>query len=483
MGFDLRTVARVVGGTYLDNGIPDHTACEGLSRVGEYVVVASAEFATLVTGSVAQLQAKFAQGSETAAVTARAVFVTEQDTPRLRKTLAAHGMSAVLGAKTVGDALHYQLAALLADDRAAADRLVASGTRVLTQVARRGGATAAMAELAHRIDGWAVLLDAHGQLITSAGAGRLHLDDAKAVALGKPVRVRHPGLQTHQVGSDLDFTGYLVVASRSSATSRIRDLASQAAALFDLVLRTRNPSHTEHLGREALLDILESGGDQATRLLRSWGVREVGLTAFVLGTRTRTVDLERLVERWLDELGVEHVFVEDPGRVRGFVPEQRAAALAERVAGFEPLGASMLHLGLGAEAPVDALGRSAVQARQAFDAAAEGGLSVQRYAELPTVDFVLDAISADQRVQLGGVLDELRDDRGEHGELLATLYVFLSEHGAHRASAARLGIHRQTLVSRIHRVEELTGLSMARPDDRAATWLALRALGAEVSTQ
>lgn len=479
MSFDLRTVTRVVGGSYVDNGIPDHTSCEGLARVGEYVVVASAEFATLVTGSVAELQARFAQGSEAAKVTARAVFVTGQDTPRLRKTLAAHGMSAVLGATTVEDALHLRLAALLADDRAASDRLVASGTRVLTQVARRGGATAVMAELAHRIDGWAVLLDAHGQLIASAGAGRLHLDDAKAVALGKPVRVRHPGLQTHQVGSDLDFTGYLVVASRSSATGRIRDLASQAAALFDLVLRTRNPSLTEHLGREALLDILEAGGSDATDLLRRWGVREVELTAFVLGTRTRTVDLDRLVERWCDELGVEHLFVEDPGRVRGFVPEHCTAELADRVERFDSVGASALHLGLGAPASIDALGRSSLQARQAFDVALDSGQGTQRYSALPTVDFVLDAISAEQRVQLGGVLDDLRDADGGRGDLLTTLFVFLSEHGAHRASAARLGVHRQTLVSRIHRIEELSGLSMARPDDRAAAWLALRALGFE----
>jgi purine catabolism regulator len=55
--------------------------------------------------------------------------------------------------------------------------------------------------------------------------------------------------------------------------------------------------------------------------------------------------------------------------------------------------------------------------------------------------------------------------------------VFLSAHGGHRASAARLGIHRQTLVSRIRRVEDLTGLSMDRADDRAAAWLALRASG------
>ncbi len=58
-----------------------------------------------------------------------------------------------------------------------------TGAKVLTQVARRGEVVAMVAELAHRIDGWVVLLDAHGQLITTAGAGGLHVRDAVAVAL------------------------------------------------------------------------------------------------------------------------------------------------------------------------------------------------------------------------------------------------------------------------------------------------------------
>jgi purine catabolism regulator len=86
----------------------------------------------------------------------------------------------------------------------------------------------------------------------------------------------------------------------------------------------------------------------------------------------------------------------------------------------------------------------------------------------------LDDVSGEE---LATVLDPLRDPAGAHGELTRTLRVFLSAHGGHRASAARLGIHRQTLVSRIRRVEDLTGLSMDRADDRAAAWLALRASG------
>lgn len=491
MTLDLRAVVRAVGGRCLAQRVPEHTPVDGLARLDEYVVVGSTDFATLLTGPVDELRARLSAGGGAAEAATLAVFVSGADDPELRALLAEHRMTAILGAGAPAPgsaaaapgggggetALHARLAALIAEDQAAADRLVTAGTKVLTQVARRGGATAVIAELAHRIDGWAVLLDAHGQLIASAGAGRLHIDDATAVALGRPVRVRHPGLQVHQVGSDRDLSGYLVIASRSSVTSRNRDLASQAAALFDLVLRTRDPSLTEHLGREALIGILLAGGSGAAQLLRRWGVRETGLTAFELGARTRMIDPERLAARWFDELGAEHIFVGEPGRVRGFVPDDLAEELAARVTAFTPLGSGTVHLGLGLPAPAELLGRSAIQARQALDSALEDGRTVQRYTELPTVDFVLDAMAGAPAAQLAAALDGLRDAAGEHGVLTETLRVFLAEHGGHRASAARLGIHRQTLASRVRRIEELTGLSMDRADDRAAAWLALRALG------
>lgn len=495
MPLDLRAIVRTVGGVHLTYRISEHTPVDGVAPLHEYVVDGSTDFATLLTGPVDGLRERLAAGGEAAEVTARAVFITGADGPELRELLAEHQMTAILGAgrppgrettdglttvRTSVDAqlaLHARVAALIAADQAAADRLVTTGTKVLTQVARRGGATAVIAELARRIDGWAVLLDAHGQVITTAGAGGLHVDDAVAMALGRPVRVRHPGLQVHQVGSDRDLTGYLVISSRSSVTSRNRDLASQAAALFDLVLRTHDPSRTEYLGREALIGILLAGGPPAADLLHRWGVREAGLTAFQLGTRTRTIDLGRLIRRWLDELGAEHIFISESGTVRGFIPDDLAEELAARIDAFTAPGSGSVHLGLGLPAPAEMLGRSAIEARQALDSALESGRSVVRYTELPTVAFVLDALSGEATSQLAAALDGLRDTDGRHGELTETLQVFLATHGGHRASAARLGIHRQTLASRIRRIEELTGLSMEQADDRAAAWLALRALG------
>ncbi len=477
MTLDLDAIARTIGGECIVHGVPTRHPIDGVSRVGDYVVVGNPDFCTLVTGSAGELRRRLETSDENAEVLTRAAFVSGADGPELRSLVESHGMTAILGSDIDGLALHARLTALIADDQAAADRLVTAGTRVLTQVARRGGTDAVISELAHRIDGWAVLLDINGHLIASAGAGRLHIEDAVAVALGRPVRVRHHGLQTHQIGSDRDLSGYLVIASRSSVTSRNRDLASQAAALFDLLLRTRDPSLTEHLGRVALLETLQAGGPKAADLLLRWGVRETTLTAFALGSKTRTIDLERLVTRWLDELGAEHVFVGEFGRVRGFVPEALAAELSELVDGFVPVGSGQVHLGLATPMAVDSLERGAIQAKQALEVALDGGRVVQRYSELPTVDFVLNAMTGEQAHQLAGVLENLRDADGEHGVLTETLRVFLVQNGAHRVSAAQLGVHRQTLIARVRRAEELTGLSMDRPDDRAAAWLALRALG------
>lgn len=471
------TVARAVGGIYAGQGVSERHPVDGVVRLDEFVVVGNPEFATLITGEAEALMGRLIADQEAASLLAQAVFVSSRDDPELHELLAHHGLTGILGAQQAGEALHARLLTIIAEDQAADDRLVTTGTKVLTQVARRGGATAVLNELAHRIDGWAVLIDGYGQPIASAGAGRLHINDAAAVALGRPVKVRHQGLQTHQVGSDRELVGYLVISSRSSVTSRNRDLASQAASLFDLLLRTHDPSLTDRLGRNALLDTLLAGGSRASRLLQQWGVREPSLTAFAVGSRSRTVDLEQLVARWLDELGTEHIFATDTGRVSGFVPDESVPGLVEQVALFAPVGTELVHLGIGRAAPIEALAPSATQASQALDTAMEAGRITQRFADLPAVDLVLDGLAPDNLARLAGVLDALRDESGDHGDLAETLHVFLSEHGGHRSSAARLGIHRQTLGARIRRIEALTRLSMSLADDRAAAWLALRELG------
>jgi purine catabolism regulator len=349
--------------------------------------------------------------------------------------------------------------------------------KVLTQVARTGGAPAVIAELASRLDGWAVLLDSHGQPITSAGAGALHVRDAAAVALRRPIRVRHPGLEAFPVGAGEDLSAYLVISSRAGSTSRNRDLASQASALLDLILRTHDSSTTERLGRDALFGTLLGEPPQpAAALLRRWGVREESLAGLVVSARTKSVDVERLVSRWFDDLGWPHILTAEQGRIVALLRADRVDDFTERLSSFAVAAVVPLRCGVGAPAGVDALGRTVAEARQANDVALAEGTTVARYAALPTVRYVLDRLDGDDLRGVTGLLAPLREDDGRHGVLTNTLQVFLGEHGSWGVSARRLGVHRQTLAARVRRIEELTGLSMTNPDDRAAAWIALRAL-------
>jgi purine catabolism regulator len=53
--------------------------------------------------------------------------------------------------------------------------------------------------------------------------------------------------------------------------------------------------------------------------------------------------------------------------------------------------------------------------------------------------------------------------------------VFLAENGGWEAASSQLGIHRHTLRSRIQKIEDLTGVSLASAEDRVRLWLAIRA--------
>lgn len=477
MVYAVSAIAEYLGGGLEVAGVDGSTPVDDAVGLGEFAVASAPGFATLVIGTPSE----FAEigGDATAPLPALATCVAVlagdgADAGTLTRLHHA-GVTTLAVPQVPAEVVLPRVVARLAVDQAAEDRRVTTGTKVLTVVARRGGVVAVVAELARRIDGWAVLLDAHGEMITTAGAGGLHVRDAVAAAFHRPVRIRHPGLQIHPVGQGEDISAHLVIGARGS-TSRSRDLASAAAALLDLLLRTADDPATERLGREVMLSTVLRGGNEASELLRRWGVHETSLTAFAVASRSRMIDPERLAIRWLDQIGAVHVLAEERGRVLGFVRDDHAGKLADVVDDVARGARMPLRLGLGSPAVTHALARSAAEATQALEIAMVDARPVVWYRSLATVSYVLEHLDADATTRIAAVLDPLRDDAGEHGALTVTLREYLAQHGAWGATATRLGVHRQTLTHRIERIEELTGLSMSNPDDRAAAWLALRAL-------
>lgn len=66
-------------------------------------------------------------------------------------------------------------------------------------------------------------------------------------------------------------------------------------------------------------------------------------------------------------------------------------------------------------------------------------------------------------------------DQRHKTELVRSLQVFLHCNRSWRRATAKLFVHRQTLVYRMSRVEELTGRMLNDTGDVAELWLALRA--------
>ncbi|MBS1886193.1 MAG: PucR family transcriptional regulator ligand-binding domain-containing protein [Actinobacteria bacterium] len=66
-------------------------------------------------------------------------------------------------------------------------------------------------------------------------------------------------------------------------------------------------------------------------------------------------------------------------------------------------------------------------------------------------------------------------DERTNGELLHTLILFLEENRSWKVTSERLFIHRQTLIHRVKRIEELSGRRLDSTEDVCDLWLAIKA--------
>ncbi len=66
-------------------------------------------------------------------------------------------------------------------------------------------------------------------------------------------------------------------------------------------------------------------------------------------------------------------------------------------------------------------------------------------------------------------------DRKQQGELLKTLEAYFNHLGNLRATSEALHVHRNTLLYRLERIEQISGLDLSNAEEHFALWLALRA--------
>ncbi|MEZ5121824.1 MAG: PucR family transcriptional regulator ligand-binding domain-containing protein [Solirubrobacterales bacterium] len=115
------------------------------------------------------------------------------------------------------------------------------------------------------------------------------------------------------------------------------------------------------------------------------------------------------------------------------------------------------------------------EARWALRCAAYDGLRAQSYASTAQPSWLmLEASGMEQIVDdvLGALIAH---DEQTGAELEQTLRVFLECNRSWKAASEQLFIHRQTLIARVKRIEQLTGRRLDRTDDVCDLWLSIKA--------
>lgn len=124
--------------------------------------------------------------------------------------------------------------------------------------------------------------------------------------------------------------------------------------------------------------------------------------------------------------------------------------------------------------------RMAEAVKEARFALADAGSRTDRRARYggPTESTLLHDVGTAERL-VEQVLGPLIAYDDEHGTgLVATVHAFLSCRRSWQRTAAELNLHKQTIVYRMKRVEELTKRDLSETSDIATLWLALRARNA-----
>jgi len=296
------------------------------------------------------------------------------------------------------------------------------------------------------------------------GAPRQLRAGAFAVPLPDGRDVRFVDLPTHP-GAVL----VLVSDARNAPDAILTQHAATVIAL-ELSQSLMSIEHRRRMGAELLGQLLDGRGDLRKA---GWQLGELGLqpasSSLMAITSEAAAQVRDLhVTLWRHRVphlafrrsGVLHLLVEDTAAV---------SALVRSVLGPDAW--------LGASAPIGWVGRIPEAAREAGWATRAAGRSASHtfaYGDatpLIGISGIDDASALVDRV-LGKLLDyEKLHETG----LLATLEAFFAHQRSWQKTADALQVHRQTVLYRIRKVEEITRLDLNDTGHIAELWLALQA--------
>jgi len=495
------TGARIVAGQAgADAAVREARLIDHLDRLADTPAGCALLLTTDLTGWAVEMALRLAWERAAACVIAHedqeVLDATHRLADRLRMPLLLAGLD-----DPVSTAIALGMAATAPRERRAATLVdLAERLAALPQKPR-----SVLGLLNSRLPGTAVcLLTADGTLLAGRSAASAHGADVRDTVPARHT-VAEGQLVVHPViGSDGGVEMRLV-ASLSGAADAWADTVATALGLaagpitaWAAVERLR--AERDARLRGTLLTELLSGTDatsdqiasQVARLgwrLEGWhtGIylsladptdqetlvaRTPALTAALAAVRLRGVVVER-TDGW--SVWVDHLEKPSP-RTEGRMADRLRALLAERPAGLALSGG----IGPPGEGP-SGLRTSLASAREAAVlATAAGPGHLERADDLGMRRLLLTPFgSEDFRSLADRLLAPLREPRNR--PLYDALRQYLDQMCSASATAAALGVHRNTVATRVARACTLLGVDLDRPDERLAVHLACHAVGPPVS--
>ena len=267
----------------------------------------------------------------------------------------------------------------------------------------------------------------------------------------------------------------VLVAMAGSANLPDLSILHHITAIAALEVEKQVVEHERkrRLGAELLAGFLDGriGLDSAAPLLSEWQLTEEPRVLACCTGDDETGEHSNLHLHLADH-GVPHLMVRRAPVLTTLLPDASEAiqVFCNEIGSSVPVGISD-PLGTISRVP-DAYR----EAQWALQGAVENDKSVARYRDDANLSPFLprslsEAESAVRRV-LGPIFAY---DATHDSQLITTLRAFLSYNRSWRRTSEALHVHKQTLVYRIRRVEDLTGRRLDRTGDVAEFWLAFRA--------
>jgi purine catabolism regulator len=372
------------------------------------------------------------------------------------------------------------VAAHHAAERGRAQNRVLTAQDAMARAALRSGPAGVVATLASSTEGQSLLLDRNGMTSAAAPAAEQPWHAlVRSTAAGAARRPRGMAVLDHEgtavllqsLGPAGRTLGWLALRCASEVTPHTRMLANHAASLLAVdLLHSRDTRRALHRQRAPHLAAAVSGRAAPPPTLPDppWEV-------VCLPCEDPRAVMDEAADALSDVLGAT-----DAADRAGL------CALPDAVVAVLPAG-SRPHTG---ERLLDALSGPAHGPRGA------GACGARRIADLPSAlararqaasegyrntdeagawDLLRSAVPSEGALAFtDSVLGPLRDHDGRHGTDLAHTLLHYLDHGAQVEAAARdLGVHRNTLRSRLRTAERVLGRPLDAPRTRLELWTAL----------